>query len=217
MINARRVYAATGAATCWLGLAAQFYLIARDSPRTVGGMAGALATFFSFFTLWTNLLVALVWTAAARSRDSSSATVLNRADVATATASYIGVAGIVYSLVLRSLWSPTGLRLLLDRVQHDIVPIAFVVYWIAFVPKEAIRWRDTLLWLIFPAAYVLFAGIRGAIVGRYPYPFISVVELGYARALFNALVVAVLIWGGALVFAAIARAMAKRRSRAVTA
>ena len=36
------------------------------------------------------------------------------------------------------------------------------------------------LWLIFPAAWIVYVLIRGALVGKYPYPFLDPANGGYA-------------------------------------
>jgi hypothetical protein len=44
-----------------------------------------------------------------------------------------------------------------------------------------------LLWMIYPLGYLALTMLRGALSDFYPYPFIDVVELGYQRALINAM------------------------------
>ena len=60
---AMRIYAAVGALLGWFALALQLYLMLVQSPAGGVAMLGTLITFFSFFTILTNLLVALVFTA----------------------------------------------------------------------------------------------------------------------------------------------------------
>jgi hypothetical protein len=57
-------------------------------------------------------------------------------------------------------------------------------------------------WALVPAAYLVFALLRGAIDGFYAYPFIEVTQLGYGRVFLNAIgvlavflcIATVLIW-----------------------
>lgn len=58
-----RIYAIAGALLGWSALVLQLYLILIQSPPPGGTMLGTVITFFSFFTILTNLLVALVFTA----------------------------------------------------------------------------------------------------------------------------------------------------------
>jgi hypothetical protein len=41
-------------------------------------------------------------------------------------------------------------------------------------------------WVLWPLAYFVYAMLRGAATGFYPYPFIDVDRLGYAQVLVNA-------------------------------
>jgi hypothetical protein len=41
-----------------------------------------------------------------------------------------------------------------------------------------------------PAAYLIYLGVRGEATGLYPYYFIDVGQLGYARAAVNAVAIA---------------------------
>lgn len=59
-----RTYAATGALLGWFALALQLCLMLIDAPRGEATL-GTVITFFSFFTILTNLLVAIVFTAIA--------------------------------------------------------------------------------------------------------------------------------------------------------
>jgi hypothetical protein len=72
-----------------------------------------------------------------------------------------------------------------------VVPALFVLYWLFAMPRDCLRWRHVLPWSMFPLGYLVYALLRGALLGSYPYPFIDVARLGYARVLFNALGVAV--------------------------
>jgi len=46
----------------------------------------------------------------------------------------------------------------------------YVAYWLIFVPKGSLRWKDALFWLPYPLLYFCYSLIRGAAVGWYPYP-----------------------------------------------
>ena len=62
--------------------------------------------------------------------------------------------------------------------------------------RDALATRRVLwLSLVFPVAWCIFTLIRGALVGWYPYHFIDVGELGYAKVGVNCLWVAVLYLG----------------------
>jgi hypothetical protein len=98
-----RVYAAVGAFLGWFALALQLYLMLAQDPAA---MLGVLITYFSFFTILTNFLVAVVFTAAALRPHVAWGQFLLRPSVQANTAVYIAIVGIVYQLLLRHLWNP---------------------------------------------------------------------------------------------------------------
>ena len=99
--------------------------------------------------------------------------------------------GVVYALLLKGTVQLTGSAILADFLLHVIVPVAAAAYWLAFSPKFGLRWRDPLLWSLYPLAYFAYALVRGSIDGRYPYPFMNLDQLGLARTLLNALGIAI--------------------------
>jgi hypothetical protein len=164
----------------WAGLGLQCYL-------TVGGRANAwqgLVFFLSFFTVLTNLIVAFVTTA--RALRPNAGRRLASSNVAAATLSYIVIVGVVYSLVLRELWQPRGWQAVADRLLHDLVPVAYLLYWIVCVEKRTLRWRAIPGWLTYPILYLAYSLVRGAFGAGYPYPFIDVDALGYGTVAMNA-------------------------------
>jgi len=44
-----------------------------------------------------------------------------------------------------------------------------------------------LIWSVYPTMYLVYALIRGSIVGSYPYPFIDAAHLGYGRTMLNSI------------------------------
>jgi hypothetical protein len=170
----------------------------------------------SYFTILTNLLVAIVSTASAlRGAGSSGAdipdTFLTRTSTLSAVAVYIFIVGLTYSLLLRSIWDPTGLSLVLDVALHDITPILYVLFWFFFVPKGTLWWSAALYWLIYPVVYVLYCLARGAITGLYPYYFVDVTLLGYPKALLNTALMLLGFWMIGLIVVAIDRFVGRSR------
>ena len=68
-----------------------------------------------------------------------------------------------------------------------MAPIAFILYWLLFIPKGRLRWTAPFLWLAFPVAYVVLTFVRGAATGTYPYPFLDVGALGWPAVVLNIL------------------------------
>jgi hypothetical protein len=197
--------------TAWFALGLQLYLMVDKALADGTSVWRASANFFSFFTILTNLLVAVVLSAAVFGRGSSW---LVSPVTQSGTATYIAIVGFAYSLLLRKLWNPESFQKVADVILHDIVPLAYVLYWIAFVPKRPLRWKHALLWLLYPIAYFVYAMVRGEAIGWYPYHFIDAAALGLPRALWNALVLLGAFLGVGLLAIACGRVSRVRNSRA---
>ena len=176
-----RIYAAVGALLGWFALALQLYLMLVQAlgPERLG----AVITYFSFFTILTNILTALVFTAVALQPKEGWGKWLCRPSVQAATAVYIAIVGMVYQLLLRQLWNPQGAQWVADVLLHSILPVGYVLYWLLFAPRAGLSWKDAVVWLTYPAAYLVYTLARGAMSGLYPYPFVDVNVLGYGGVL----------------------------------
>jgi hypothetical protein len=177
------------AVIAWLAVLLQIALAVRTVTAAGQSSVVGVINTLSYFTILTNLIVAIVSTASATRGDSNtvgtSNTFLTRPSTMSAVAVYIFIVGLTYTLLLRSIWDPTGLNAVLDVALHDVTPILYVLFWFFFVPKGTLRWSQPLYWLIYPVLYVLYCLVRGAITGLYPYYFVDVTLLGYPKAIFN--------------------------------
>ncbi|MEI2794483.1 Pr6Pr family membrane protein [Pseudoxanthomonas sp. F11] len=188
-------------------LVLQYMLILQLTRDNVGVVLGTVR-FFSYFTILSNIAVSLVAFTAAAGRTGF----LARARVRGAVALYIGVTGSIYFFVLRHLWQPQGAQWWADTGLHYAVPLAYWAWWLACVPHGTLRWRDVAGWLLFPLGYVAWVFLRGAWVGEYPYPFIDVVQLGWARVGVNALGVMGVFVALGWVVVGLDRVLGRRRS-----
>ncbi|EPR66970.1 hypothetical protein ADICYQ_4046 [Cyclobacterium qasimii M12-11B] len=93
--------------------------------------------------------------------------------------------GLVYQLVLRGIWQPTGLQYFVDELLHTIVPVYVLIYWCFKVDKFSIQSKNLIPWLLYPLFYLIFILVRGYYSGFYPYPFLNVSEIGFLKALLN--------------------------------
>ena len=207
MPGARRAVAALLAAVGWLALVLQLGIMLGNAANAGTSLLAAVGSFLSFFTVLSNLLVAVALAATVPAVPPRAVRPLTEPSGATALAGYITVVGVVYSLVLRQLWHPTGARLVADVLLHDVMPLAYVIYWLTLVPKGLLGWRHVLPWLAFPAVYMVAILARGALIHVYPYPFIDVAALGYQRVLRNVALLFAGFLGLGLVYVAIDRAM----------
>ncbi len=183
---ARRRFVAVAALLGWSGLAIQLYLILYSRWSLEASLIGGLVSFFSYFTVLTNTLVATVLTCEWTSRESAARRWFLQPWVSSAIAVSIAVVGLAYSVLLRHLWHPEGWQFLADELMHDIMPLLFLTYWWACVPKGTLRLRHIGLWSIYPLAYFAYVLWRGHVLAAYPYPFIDVDKLGYPQVFVNA-------------------------------
>jgi hypothetical protein len=203
-----RIYAVIGALLGWFALALQLYLMLVQSSGPA--MLGTVITYFSFFTILTNLLTALVFTAIAFGSKSRWGQWFRSPPVQAATAVYIAIVGIIYQLLLRLLWNPQGAQWVADVLLHSVIPIGYVVYWLLFGPRTGLNWKTAVAWLTYPAVYLVYILARGAVSGLYPYPFVDVNVLGYGGVLARAALLLLVFLGTGWLVVALARRIRAR-------
>lgn len=170
----------------WTGLTIQLYLIFVARWSVGASLLGGLVSYFSYFTILTNTLVATVLTCAVSRRESAARRWFLQPWVSSGVAVSITVVGLAYSLLLRHLWHPEGWQFIADELLHDVMPLLFLGYWWCCVPKGTLRVWHLPVWLIYPLVYFIYALLRGHLLGAYAYPFIDVAVLGYPQVLVNA-------------------------------
>src|SRR5215213_3929165 len=92
----------------WFAVIAQFILMINNRVASVDE---TIIRYFSFFTILTNLLVAFVFT-----KETNSVV---KPGLIAATTVYISIVGLVYQILLRHIWNPTGLQMLVDELLHS--------------------------------------------------------------------------------------------------
>ena len=168
-------------------------LLATDVPP-----AGTrVLRFFSYFTIESNLLVAISsgMLALRPDRGGQLFRVL-RLDALLG----ISVTLVVYAVLLAPQHDPHGINAVTNAGLHYLVPALAIVGWVLFGPRPRIDERTLVLSLIWPALYVGYTLAHGAASDWYPYPFIDAAHLGYATALRNGLGVVVLLAGVAAIY-----------------
>ena len=170
----------------WAGLALQQYIIFYFRWIDGASLLPGLVNFFSFFTVLTNTLVAVVLTHAWVQRPTAASRFFLGPVVSSGIAVSIVVVSLAYSLLLRHMWQPAGVQFVADELLHDVMPLVFVAYWWWCVPKGALRIRHIGLWVLYPIVYFGYILLRGHLLGVYPYPFVDVDKLGYALTIMNA-------------------------------
>lgn len=184
-------YIASTTLVVWSGLILQFYISIEKYLTEGWTLGGAFVQVISYFTIQTNLLVAIALTSLLLKPKSSWGVFFSRISVLTAITVYITIVGLIYAVILKGLWQPQGLFKLADFLLHTLSPILFVVFWLVFLPKGIIKWKQLFLWAIFPIYYLIYSLIRGAFVGLYPYGFIDAGVIGYNHVMINSLMVVI--------------------------
>lgn len=172
-ITFKTVFHSILALSAWFCVIAQFY-ISKDKSINV----------ISYFTILCNSLIAISLSFTFFPK-TKLGVFFSNLSVRTAIGLYIFVVFVVYNSVLRGIWKPTGLQLFLDNMLHVAIPILYILYWIFFVTKDKLSWKNGLYWLLFPLIYLIYSLIRGAFVNWYPYPFLNASKLGYGQVSIN--------------------------------
>jgi len=187
-MKVKTAYTLFTAILCWFGLLLQLYLILTNDTSGVS-FWGRFFNFFSFFTILTNILVAVSLTCTLMKSRGRSGVFFTKPEVQTASAVYILIVGIIYVTVLQRLWKPQGLQWLADIILHYAIPALYTIYWLTIVPKGHSKWKHCFRWLIYPALYFAYSIVRGAVTGWYPYPFLNVKQNGFNNTLLNAVAI----------------------------
>ena len=172
------------ALVAWSGLVLQYVLLIDMTLHELGPWLGTFR-FLSYFTVLSNVLVALTATFALRDTDSAAGGFFRSARVRGAAALCIAVTCGIYRFFLASTWVPQGLQIVADAQLHYIVPPLYLLWWIGWAGHGQLQWSDALRWLIFPLVFLIGVLARGAWLHEYPYPFLDVDTLGMAIVLRN--------------------------------
>ena len=205
-----KTYRLIAALVVWAGLLLQYFLMVRGQSGEV--FATRTVNFFSYFTILSNLLAAAALTAPTVAPASALGRFFSKPSVRTAVVLYTSVTAAIYIAILQNIWNPQGLQWLADTALHYVTPGVYLIDWLLFTPKGALRLRSVLLWLIFPLGYGLYSILRGPLSGFYPYPFLDVSDLGLAKVAVNMAAVAGLFLALGLAFVLIDRLLKRRRA-----
>jgi hypothetical protein len=176
-----RLAAAVIAVAAWLGLVLQF----SATFSHVGSVRSALWILADYFTILTNLVIALVFTGLCiRWEDSQRPRLLAGLTLA------ILLVGVVYAILLRPIDHPQGLARPANTFLHVVTPILVTLFWLGIVQKGALRFFDPFVFAAFPLLYFAYVMGRGAGDGHYPYFFVNVAKIGLHQTLINAVLIA---------------------------
>jgi hypothetical protein len=180
------------------GLVLQLVLSATADGGAFGSVPGRIFNFFCFFTVLSNIAVAVTHGMLATDLHRSSTGFRVMRIVAVLC---ILVTGIVFHLALASLQELTGWDLVADTILHTLSPLLAAVGWLLLGPRGQLDGRVVRLAILPPVAWLAFALVRGSFVqdvngdDYYAYPFMNAQVHGYATALFRCAMVALLFLG----------------------
>jgi hypothetical protein len=144
------------------------------------GPAVVVVRYFSYFTILTNLFVAMVSVPLSRGRRPGPLLRVLTLNAVTG----IVITGVVHWFLLRPISDiAPGVPTLLDDVQHVLVPVITPIVWLVIGPHGHVRARTFAASLVFPLIYLVWTLVHGAATGWYPYPFIDIPTVGYRSAL----------------------------------
>lgn len=186
----RRNFEILGFCLGWFAVVAQLILMLQNRQAGVGE---SLLRFFSYFTILTNTLVALHFTVRVFGLKRRAWVLFHRRATPMALTAFILVVGVVYQVVLRHIWNPTGLQQIVDELLHTVIPVFMYAYWLIFCARIFVGWKELQSWLLYPILYVVWVLVRGHFSGFYPYTFMEVPRLGMGPVILNVCMVLALV------------------------
>jgi hypothetical protein len=175
------------------GLSISLVMAASHGPAATEAFTSPVArTFniFAYFTIQSNLIVAITCLLLALRPGSGT----HHGRLGTVFRVFrldglvmIAITGVVYHALLAALLDLGGWQMVSDQIVHTAVPLMAAIGWLVFGPRGLISWKVVGFSVVYPLLWLAFTLARGAIDGWYPYPFIDVGELGYARVTVNVL------------------------------
>ena len=184
----------------WAGVLLQFWLsinLALANGKTV---VDGIIVVFGYFTVLTNLFVALTATLPLIAGFSRLGRWFGKPIVLGSATTSILMVSVTYHFLLRNIWQPQGPQLFADIVLHYVVPIFAFAYWLVFPRRSKLGVLAPLAWCLYPIGYFVYVFVRGELLGFYPYYFIDVASIGYRQAMLNSfgLLVAFIALGAAV-------------------
>jgi hypothetical protein len=155
--------------------------------------------YLTYFTNLSNLIAATVFIVGAarwRSERSHSFDLVRGGAVV-----YMTITGVVFAVLLSGINVDAQISWV-NNVIHRVFPLAVIADRLVDPPHGRVTLKQGMLWLSFPVVWVVYEMVRGAIVGKYHYPFLDPANGGYGSVLlyivaifaFTLVVCAVVVW-----------------------
>ena len=179
MTRARSVHLVV-AGVAWFAVLLQLVLVVQGSvildETDPPGLAARIYRFFAYFTIQSNLLVAVVSTMQVRDPACGS-----RGWRVVRAAALVGitVTGLVHFVLLRPLLDLDGADWVADKLCHVVVPVLAVAAWAWVGPRPRADLRVAVYALCWPVAWTVWTLVVGQVDGWVPYPFLDPAEDGW--------------------------------------
>lgn len=144
--------------------------------RNIGVPSFSVANYFSYFTILSNVLAAIVLLVGAVVDPQSERWQLFRG----ATTLYMVITGIIYAVLLANVDVQLTDKWINDTL-HRYIPLVILLDWLVNPPRMRIADARAVGWLWFPLAFGVYTLVRGPFVDFYPYPFIDPRTQGYLQ------------------------------------
>jgi len=161
-----RIFAGLIALAALVSLVLQFAAEWQEmgAEASTGGVLWSMAR---YFTITTNAVVAVVFSAAAWNGRWPGA------NWPAATTVWIIVVAAVYHALLAATHNPVGYEVWSNIGLHTVVPLGVVTLWLVSAPKAGLTLAGPVIWTVYPLAYAIYALLRGLADGVFPYFFLD--------------------------------------------
>ncbi|WP_423067621.1 Pr6Pr family membrane protein [Devosia sp. CN2-171] len=186
-MNWKRAATQAGFAITAAALVLQIVLTVEHRLGNGDSLVGALVYYFSFFTILSNIMVALIYLSdlvAWRWLEWWRTPWVRGMMAAAIVLVMIVVHFLLFGLADINIWF-----VIADRTLHYVDPVMYALWWLLFQRHGALVWGDLPKMLVYPLLYVIWAMTRGAVVNEYPYPFLAANRLGYPQVIVNGAVI----------------------------
>ncbi|MGC2238358.1 MAG: Pr6Pr family membrane protein [Pyrinomonadaceae bacterium] len=201
----------------WLGVGVFYYIVWHNPESSEINAFQLTLGFLNYFTILTNLLVAISSTISLLAPQSALGRFFSSPNVRSPIALYIVIVGIVFNVMLRALITRVGFAdQMANELRHLVVPVLYVLFWLFIVPKGVLNWRQPIYWLIYPLVYLVWVAVYGGFTGRYPYSFMDVGNIGYTKVLTNSLMLIVLFFIVGEIFVGVDRLLGRKRNNQIS-
>jgi hypothetical protein len=155
-----------------LSISGAAVLVDTDPP----GLGARLYRYVAYFTIQSNILVAVASTVLARDpvADRPWWRVVRIAALVGIT-----VTGLVHFFLLRPLLDLEGANWVADKLLHMVVPVLAVAAWAWVGPRPRVHVREMAYALAWPVLWLVWTLVVGQVDGWVPYPFLDPDEDGW--------------------------------------